>query len=46
MRQGLVYPKLSYKIIGILYDVFNQVGAGHKEQYYQKALAVALRNNN
>lgn len=40
----LIYPELCYRIVGILYDVFNQVGAGHKEAVYQKALAVAFKN--
>jgi GxxExxY protein len=43
---NLVYPELSYKIIGALYDVFNNLGYGHKENYYQKAVAVALRELN
>jgi GxxExxY protein len=38
----LVYPELSYKIIGILYDIFNTLGHGHKENYYQKAISAAL----
>jgi GxxExxY protein len=35
----LVYPRLSYKIIGILYEVYNSIGGGYQEKYYQKALA-------
>lgn len=42
----LVYPELSYKIVGILYDVFNELGAGHKEIYYQKAISTALLKSN
>lgn len=42
-RDDLIYPDSSYKIVGILYDVYNEVGAGHKESYYQKAIAVALK---
>lgn len=38
----LIYPELSYKIIGVLYDVFNKLGPGHKEAYYQKAVSTAL----
>lgn len=29
----------------MLYDVFNQVGSGHREQYYQNALKIAFRKN-
>lgn len=42
----LIYPELSYKVVGILYDVFNELGPGHKEAYYQNAIAVALRKSN
>ncbi|MBI4811975.1 GxxExxY protein [Candidatus Falkowbacteria bacterium] len=28
-----------YKIIGVLFDVFNKIGPGHQEKYYQKAIA-------
>ncbi|MBL4656289.1 MAG: GxxExxY protein [Bacteroidia bacterium] len=38
-RNDLVYPELSYKIVGCAYDVFNELGPGHYEKYYQKALA-------
>jgi GxxExxY protein len=41
-----IYPELSYKIIGILYTVHNQVGYGHKESYYQKAISYALKDEN
>ena len=30
----------------MLYDVFNHVGAGHKEQYYQNAIKIAFQQNN
>ena len=34
----LVYPELSYKIIGIMYVVYNQLGGGYQEKYYQEAV--------
>ena len=34
----LVHPELSYKIVGILYKVYNQMGGGYQEKYYQKAV--------
>ncbi|EKD56223.1 MAG: hypothetical protein ACD_58C00265G0006 [uncultured bacterium] len=43
-REDLIYPDESYKIVGILYDVFNNLGSGHKECFYQKAIAIALTN--
>lgn len=27
-RNDLLYPELSYKITGILFDVYNQLGGG------------------
>ena len=38
-----VYPELSYTIIGVLFTVYNNLGPGHKEIYYQKATAIALK---
>ena len=43
VKREIIYKDLSYRIIGILYDVFNHIGAGHRENYYQKALAVAFK---
>lgn len=43
-REDLLYPELSYKIIGCAYSVYNAIGAGHLEKVYQRALAVAFRN--
>ena len=44
-RKDLIYPELSYEIIGILFDVYNEVGYGHKEKYYHQAIAAAFRDN-
>jgi len=38
----LIFPELSYEIVGCAFDVFNSIGSGHPEKYYQKALAKAL----
>ena len=35
----VIYPELSYKIVGCLFEVYNVVGSGHKEKFYQSALA-------
>jgi len=37
-RNDLIYPELSYQIVGILFSVFNQLGYGYKEKYYQRAI--------
>jgi len=36
-KNNLIYPELSYKIIGTLFNVWNGVGSNHKESFYQKA---------
>ena len=45
-NEDLLYPELSYKIIGILFDVYNKMGYGYQEKYYQKAISAKLRENN
>jgi GxxExxY protein len=41
-RKDLLYPELSYKIIGCAFEVYNEIGPGHLEKVYQKALAIAF----
>lgn len=38
----LIYPKLSYQLIGLAFRVYNQLGYGYQEKYYQRALACEL----
>lgn len=38
----LFYPDLSYKIVGILYEVYNKLGFGYQEKYYQRAVKLKL----
>lgn len=40
----LLYPELSYKINGILFCVFKELGFGYKEKHIQRAVANAFRN--
>lgn len=40
----LVHEKLSYKLVGILFKVYNQLGGGYQEKYYQRAIALELKN--
>jgi GxxExxY protein len=42
-KQDLIYPELSYKLIGIAYEVFNELGFGHLEKTYQRAYAKELK---
>lgn len=39
----LIYKDLSYDVIGCLFDVYNEVGSGHPEKTYQKAVAIAFK---
>lgn len=43
MPEKIVYADLSYKIMGIVFSIFNDLGYGYQEKYYQKALAIAFR---
>lgn len=38
-KKDLLFPELSYSIVGCAYEVFNELGGGHKEKIYQTALA-------
>lgn len=42
-KQDLIYPELSYKIVGCAFEVFNSLGPGQREIYYQKALTIAFK---
>jgi len=42
-RKDLVYPELSYQIVGMLFEVFRELGSGYQEKYYQKAIAKELK---
>lgn len=43
-RKDIVYPELSYKLIGILFEIWNELGYGYQEKYYQKAIANTFKN--
>lgn len=42
-RKDLIEPELSYRVVGTLYRVFNELGPGLHEKYYQRAVAELLR---
>jgi GxxExxY protein len=46
VREDLLYPELSYQIIGCAYDIYNELGPVHQEKYYQRALAQILKQRN
>lgn len=41
--KDLVYPGLSYQVVGLLFEVSNKLGGNYQEKYYQKAVALELR---
>lgn len=41
-RNDLIEPELSYKIVGITFRVYNELGPGLQEKNYQKAVAIGL----
>ena len=41
-RKDLLYPELSFKINGVLFEMSKQLGGGHQEKYYQKAIKIGL----
>ncbi|MBI4930697.1 MAG: GxxExxY protein [Bacteroidetes bacterium] len=42
-RSDLLFPELSYQIVGCAFEVYNELGFGHHEKYYQRAYAEALK---
>lgn len=36
------YKELSYQIVGILFEVYNSIGYGYLEKYYEKAIEKCL----
>lgn len=41
-RQDLIFPDLCYKIVGVILNVYGQLGYGLYEKTYQKAVAVGF----
>ncbi|MBI3500615.1 MAG: GxxExxY protein [Bacteroidetes bacterium] len=44
MKVDLLYPELSYKIVGCAFETFNEIGGGHREKVFQKAFGISLKN--
>lgn len=40
----LIYPDLSYRLVGILFEVHKQLGGEFEEKYYQRAVEKLLTN--
>lgn len=44
-NKNLIYAKECYEIMSFIFKVFNEVGYGHKESFYQKALVEIFKEN-
>ncbi|MFA5777833.1 MAG: GxxExxY protein [Parcubacteria group bacterium] len=45
-KDKVIYKDLSYDIVGILYDVYNDLGYGYREKYYEKAIIKCFEEKN
>jgi GxxExxY protein len=45
-KADLIYADLTYQIRGAMFSVYNELGFGHKEQVYQKALVAEFGSLN
>jgi len=43
--QKLIYPELSYKVVGLIYKVNDEIGFGQSEKVYCDALSKLLEKN-
>ncbi|MFC1623083.1 GxxExxY protein [Patescibacteria group bacterium] len=39
----IIYKDLSYEIVGAIFEVYNELGYGFKERYYEDAIVKELR---
>lgn len=44
-KTDLIYPELSYQIMGLIFKVFNNLGYGYQEKYYQRGIAQEFKEN-
>jgi len=38
MESKVVYTELSYKVVGVVFDVYNELGFGYQEKYYYRTI--------
>jgi len=43
-QDKIIYKKLSYEVVGALFDVYNELGYGHPEKYYEEAIEKEFEN--
>ncbi len=42
-KEKLVYPELSYILMGVLFDVHNKLGTKYQEKHYQRTVEIKLK---
>lgn len=42
-KEKLIYPELSYIIMGILFEVHNKLGTKYQEKHYQRVIEIKLK---
>lgn len=45
IRDDLIFKDECFRIIGLIFEVFNEVGYGHKEKFYQNGVANIFAEN-
>lgn len=43
INSEIIYPELSYKLMGILFKVHNKLGSNYQEKHYQRAIETELK---
>ena len=42
MAEKVIYKELSYLLVGILFDIYNELGYGYQEKHYERAIGKEL----
>ena len=46
MEEKIIYKELSYRIVGILFEVFNELGSGYQEKHYERVIEKCFSDEN
>jgi len=42
VAEKVIYKELSYLLVGILFDIYNELGYGYQEKHYERAIGKEL----
>ena len=45
-NSGIIFPELSYQLMGIFFEVHGRMGNSYQEKYYQRAVELEFKNRN